>query len=65
MKIEIDQISKSFGTVHANVGVSLAVDAGTIHGLLGENGAGKTTLMKILSRLSAAGRGRDPASTGG
>ena len=49
MKIEIDQISKSFGTVHANVGVSLSVDEGTIHGLLGENGAGKTTLMKILS----------------
>lgn len=49
MKIEIDQISKSFGAVRANVGVSLAVEAGTIHGLLGENGAGKTTLMKILS----------------
>ncbi|MHB1319426.1 MAG: ABC transporter ATP-binding protein [Anaerolineae bacterium] len=49
MKIEIDQISKSFGTVRANVGVSLAIEAGTIHGLLGENGAGKTTLMKILS----------------
>ncbi|MFO7695747.1 MAG: ATP-binding cassette domain-containing protein [Anaerolineae bacterium] len=49
MKIEIDQISKSFGAVRANVGVSLAIEAGTIHGLLGENGAGKTTLMKVLS----------------
>ena len=49
MKIEIDRISKSFGSVRANVDISLIVDEGTIHGLLGENGAGKTTLMKVLS----------------
>ncbi|MHB1296595.1 MAG: ABC transporter ATP-binding protein [Anaerolineae bacterium] len=49
MKIELRAIHKSFGQVHANDGVSLTVESGTIHGLLGENGAGKTTLMKILS----------------
>jgi ABC-type uncharacterized transport system ATPase subunit len=49
MKIEIDRISKSYGAVHANVGVSVTIEEGTIHGVLGENGAGKTTLMKILS----------------
>ena len=49
MKIEIDHINKRFGSVRANVDISLTVDEGTIHGLLGENGAGKTTLMKVLS----------------
>jgi simple sugar transport system ATP-binding protein len=49
MRIELRDIRKQFGAVRANDGVSLLVDGGTIHGLLGENGAGKTTLMKILS----------------
>ena len=35
--------------MHANKGISLAIPAGTIQGILGENGAGKSTLMKILS----------------
>ena len=49
MRIELHRIQKYFGSVHANDGVSLSIEEGTIHGLLGENGAGKTTLMKILS----------------
>ncbi|MEN9226951.1 MAG: ATP-binding cassette domain-containing protein [Thermostichus sp. HHBFW_bins_43] len=49
MKIELLNIHKRFGTVQANRDVSLLVEAGTIHGLLGENGAGKSTLVKILS----------------
>jgi general nucleoside transport system ATP-binding protein len=49
MRIDLVGIDKSFGPVRANVGVSLSVEGGSIHGLLGENGAGKTTLMKILS----------------
>ncbi len=49
MRVEMRQIHKSFGPVHANAGVDLTLEAGRIHGLLGENGAGKTTLMKILS----------------
>jgi simple sugar transport system ATP-binding protein len=46
--IELRGIDKSFGDVHANRGVSLAVGPGTIHGIVGENGAGKSTLMGIL-----------------
>ncbi|NOZ06936.1 MAG: ATP-binding cassette domain-containing protein [Chloroflexi bacterium] len=49
MQIELRNIHKHFGPVRANDGISLRVQSGTIHGLLGENGAGKSTLMKILS----------------
>lgn len=49
MHIELRDIHKRFGAVAANAGISLAVDGGTIQGVLGENGAGKSTLMKILS----------------
>ena len=41
-------INKRFGAVQANNAVSLAVAAGTVHGIVGENGAGKSTLMSIL-----------------
>ncbi len=46
--IELIGINKSFGPVHANNNVNLAVERGVIHGIVGENGAGKSTLMSIL-----------------
>jgi len=49
MRIELRDIKKHFGPVRANDGITLTVEPGTIHGLLGENGAGKTTLMKVLT----------------
>src|SRR5512143_239373 len=49
MRLELKGIQKYFGPVHANNGITLTVESGTIHGLLGENGAGKSTLMKVLS----------------
>ncbi len=49
MHIQLKEIHKFYGPVHANQGISLTVESGTIHGILGENGAGKSTLMKILS----------------
>ncbi|HEY2850472.1 MAG TPA: ABC transporter ATP-binding protein [Gemmatimonadaceae bacterium] len=49
--IRLTAIEKHFGSVHANRGASLAVQAGEIHALVGENGAGKSTLMKILSGM--------------
>jgi ABC-type uncharacterized transport system ATPase subunit len=49
MRLELQHIHKHFGAIHANNDISLTIESGTIHGLLGENGAGKSTLMKILS----------------
>ena len=46
--IELRGISKAFGPVQANNGISMMVPRGTIHGIVGENGAGKSTLMSIL-----------------
>lgn len=58
MRVELREISKSFGPVRANDGINLVAEGGTIHGVLGENGAGKSTLMKILSGFLAPDRGQ-------
>lgn len=57
MKVELVDIYKYFGAVRANDGITLTVEPGTIHGILGENGAGKSTLMKILSGFQPPDRG--------
>ncbi|MEX0583576.1 MAG: ATP-binding cassette domain-containing protein, partial [Sneathiella sp.] len=46
--LELRRVNKSFGPVHANRDISLSVDRGSIHGIVGENGAGKSTLMSIV-----------------
>jgi general nucleoside transport system ATP-binding protein len=58
MNVHLEHIYKRFGAVQANDDVSLHVDAGTIHGLLGENGAGKSTLVKILSGFISHDQGQ-------
>lgn len=49
--LEIQGVSKSFGSVVANENISLSVKEGEILALLGENGAGKSTLVKAVFGL--------------
>lgn len=49
--LELKNISKAFGSVKANDRISMCVEKGRTHALLGENGSGKTTLMNILFGL--------------
>ena len=49
--VELRDIHKRFGGVHALRGVSLTVPRSAVIGLAGENGAGKSTLLKVLSGL--------------
>ena len=48
VSVELRHISKRFPGVIANKDVSLKVQSGSVHALVGENGAGKSTVMKIL-----------------
>lgn len=51
------QISKSFGAQRALDDVGITVDAGEVHGLIGENGSGKSTLIRILAGYHAPAEG--------
>jgi simple sugar transport system ATP-binding protein len=68
--IELEDISKSFPGIRANDRITLRVEQGSVHALLGENGAGKSTLMSILFGLyqpdggTIKVRGRAVAVTG-
>ena len=56
--VEVDGMSKRFGSTLALDNVSLSVEAGRVLALLGPNGAGKTTLIRILTTLLAPDSGR-------
>lgn len=56
--LALHHISKAFDGVPALRDVSLSLNAGEIHGLIGHNGAGKSTLIKILGGLHHADEGQ-------
>ena len=49
MFLEIDQLTMQFGGLVAVNNVSISIDKGEIHGLIGPNGSGKTTIFNVLS----------------
>jgi ABC-2 type transport system ATP-binding protein len=57
MSIEVNNISKSYGSQKALESISFTVRKGEIVGFLGPNGAGKSTLMKILTTYITADEG--------
>ncbi|SOD40299.1 ABC transporter ATP-binding protein [Nitrosovibrio sp. Nv4] len=55
--IEVKQMHKRFGRLHALAGVDLEIRTGEFFALLGPNGAGKTTLINIIAGLTRATSG--------
>jgi len=56
--LEVDNITKYFGTVIAMKDISMSVRAGEVMCVLGDNGAGKSTLIKTLSGVHQPSEGR-------
>ena len=56
--IEVEQVTRCYGTLRALDAVTLTIERGEFFGLLGPNGAGKTTLIHILAGLTLATSGR-------
>ncbi|HEY8562023.1 MAG TPA: ABC transporter ATP-binding protein [Pyrinomonadaceae bacterium] len=55
--LELRNITKTFGSVTANNDVSIKIETGTIHAIVGENGAGKSTIMRIAYGFYTADSG--------
>ncbi len=55
--IQVQDVHKSFKTVHAVRGVSLRIERGQFVALLGPNGAGKTTLVEMIEGIQKPDRG--------
>jgi phosphonate transport system ATP-binding protein len=56
--LEIDGLSRSFGTKTVLSGVSLQIDKGSFVGVIGRSGAGKSTLLRLINRLIEPTAGR-------
>ena len=56
--IELDNITRSFGTLQVLKGISLKVERGEVISITGPSGAGKTTLLQIMGSLDKPDTGR-------
>lgn len=56
--IQIEDLHKHYGAVHALDGLTLTVQSGTVFGFLGPNGAGKSTTIRLLTGLAHPSSGR-------
>ncbi len=56
--LEIEGLTRRFGPVKAVDGVSLAIPAGQMVGVIGRSGAGKSTLLRLINRLAEPSEGR-------
>lgn len=69
MLLQTEHVSKEFNGIYALRDVNISLEAGEIHGLVGENGAGKSTLIKLLTGVYSLREGRvlwdgEPVSIG-
>ena len=55
--LQIENLSKNFGSIRAVNGVSLSIEHGTTYGILGPNGSGKTTLLAMVLGVRKANNG--------
>jgi branched-chain amino acid transport system ATP-binding protein len=56
--LKTENLTKAFGALTAVNGVSLAIEAGSLHSIIGPNGAGKTTLFNLLTGTFAPTSGK-------
>jgi branched-chain amino acid transport system ATP-binding protein len=56
--MQVTDLTRTFGNVHALSEVDLTVEEGTIHGIVGPNGAGKTTILSVMSGYLLPTQGR-------
>src|SRR5262249_55895527 len=55
--VEIEHVTKTFGSFTAVDDLSLVVPTGTVYGFIGPNGSGKTTTLRMIMRILHADRG--------
>lgn len=57
MQIMLNNLKRTYGTLHAVNGISLFIPSNTIYGIIGRSGAGKSTLVRLISLLERPDEG--------